>query len=184
MPRILPIAKRGDPILQQRAQPVADIHDPAVQALLDDLLLTLEVSNGVGIAAPQVFVSLRIIIVASRPNPRYPDAPLMQPLAMLNPEILWQSAATCTGWEGCLSVPDTRAQVIRATRLHIHYLDRQGAVVEAAFDGFIARTIQHECDHLDGILFPERLPAQTPILTEAEFQQAIRGSAPEPVLKQ
>ncbi len=184
MPRILPIAKRSDPILQQRAQPVADIHDPAVQALLDDLLLTLEVSNGVGIAAPQVFVSLRIIIVASRPNPRYPDAPLMQPLTMLNPEILWQSADTCTGWEGCLSVPDARAQVVRATRLHMRYLDRQGAVVEAAFDGFIARIIQHECDHLDGILFPERLPAHTPILTEAEFQQALRGRAPELALKQ
>ena len=106
-PRILPIAAADEPILHQPAHAVADVSAPAIQRLLDDMLVTLQAANGVGIAAPQVFTPLRIIIVASRPNPRYPDAPLMSPIAMLNPEILWQSDTTCSGWEGCLSVPDT-----------------------------------------------------------------------------
>ncbi|MBU0656711.1 MAG: peptide deformylase [Gammaproteobacteria bacterium] len=175
MSRLLPIAKRGEPILQQRAQEVTDIHDPTIQALIDDMLTTMLEAGGIGIAAPQVFISQRIIIVASRPNPRYPDAPLMEPVAMLNPEILWLSADTCTGWEGCLSVPDARAPVPRANNLRLRYLTRWGESVETEYTGFIARIIQHECDHLDGILFPERVGDKQKIVSEAEFQQVSRA---------
>lgn len=174
-PHILPVAERGEPILQQRAQEVADLHDPAIQTLIDDMLVTMLAANGVGIAAPQVFVSQRIIIVASRPNLRYPDAPLMEPVVMLNPQILWQSEETCTGWEGCLSVPDARAPVPRANSLRLRYLTRNGESVEAEYEGFIARIIQHECDHLDGILFPERVEDKQKIVSEAEFQQVSRA---------
>lgn len=169
--RLLPIAQQGESILKQTAQAVVDVHAPAIQTLIDDMLATLLAANGVGIAAPQVFVPLRIIIVASRPNPRYPDAPLMQPLAMLNPEICWQSTETCAGWEGCLSVPDARAPVNRANHLRVRYLTRNGATVEADHTGFVARIIQHECDHLDGILFPERVEDASEIVSEAVFQQ-------------
>ncbi len=169
--RILPIAAADETILHQPAHAVTDVNDPAIQRLLDDMLATLQAANGVGIAAPQVFVPLRIIIVASRPNPRYPDAPLMRPIAMLNPEILWQSDTMCSGWEGCLSVPDTRAQVKRASHLRVRYLTREGEAMEAEYAGFIARIIQHECDHLDGVLFPERVENTSEIVTEAVFQQ-------------
>ena len=171
--RMLPIAAADEPILHQPALAVTDLSDPAIQRLLDDMLATLQAANGVGIAAPQVFVPLRIIIVASRPNSRYPDAPLMHPIAMLNPEILWQSDSTCSGWEGCLSVPDTRAQVKRANHLRVRYLTREGEAMEAEYSGFIARIIQHECDHLDGVLFPERVENASELVSEAVFQQMI-----------
>ncbi|QLQ32716.1 MAG: peptide deformylase [Candidatus Thiothrix singaporensis] len=158
---LLPIAQRGEPILQQRAQEVTGLHDPVLQQLIDAMQATMLAANGVGIAAPQVFVSKRVIIVASRPNPRYPDAPSMQPLAMINPEILWRSAATCLSEEGCLSVPDVRAPIERAERIQVRYLTRAGETREAEYSGFIARIIQHECDHLDGILFVERVMDDT-----------------------
>lgn len=169
--RILPIAAADEPILHQPARAVTDLSDPAIQRLLDDMLATLQAANGVGIAAPQVFAPLRIIIVASRPNPRYPDAPLMEPVVIVNPQILWQSAETCTGWEGCLSVPGLRSPVARSTRLRVRYLTRRGDSVEADYEGFIARIIQHECDHLDGILFVERVEDKGTIVSEAIFQQ-------------
>lgn len=151
-PHILPIAKRGEPILQQRAHAVSNVHDPAIQQLIDNMLATMLVANGVGIAAPQVFSPLRIIIVASRPNQRYPDAPLMEPLALINPEILWRSAKTSLYDEGCLSVPDTRVPMERAEQLQVRYLTRDGQAVETRYHGFIARIIQHEYDHIEGIL--------------------------------
>lgn len=171
MPRTLPIAKRGEPILQQRAQEIVDVQDSSVQTLIDDMLATMQEAGGVGIAAPQVFAPLRIIIVASRPNKRYPNAPLMEPVVMLNPEILWLSDEVCNGWEGCLSVPDARAPVPRACRLRLRYLTREGESVEAEYESFIARIIQHECDHLDGVLFPERVEDAASIVSEAVFQQ-------------
>jgi len=173
MATLLPIAQRGEPILQQRALEVADLHAPAVQTLIGQMLATLLASNGVGIAAPQVYAPLRIIIVASRPNPRYPAAPLMEPCVMVNPEIRWQSPATCKGWEGCLSVPGLRSPVPRAERLHLRYLTRDGTRVDAEFTGFVARIIQHECDHLDGILFLSRVEDESEIVTEQAFQALI-----------
>jgi peptide deformylase len=164
---ILPIAQRGEPILHQPAQAVEDINQDDIQNLMDDMHATMLAANGVGIAAPQVFSPLRIIIVASRPSKRYPDAPLMEPVTMVNPEILWKSADSCTDWEGCLSVPDARAQVPRASRVKIRYLNREGRTIEAEYNGFVARIIQHEYDHLEGILFPERVEG-----SEAEYQQA------------
>lgn len=113
--------------------------------------------GGVGIAAPQVYISKRVIIVASRPNPRYPDAPEMNAVVMVNPEILEFSSETCLGEEGCLSVPDERGQVERAEMVKVKYLTLQGEAVETIFHGFPARIVQHEVDHLNGILFVERI---------------------------
>ena len=113
--------------------------------------------HGVGIAAPQVYISKRIIIVASRPNPRYPDAPEMDAVVMVNPEILELSPNTCLGEEGCLSVPNERGEVERAYSIRVRYQSLYGEVIETAFEGFPARIVQHEVDHLNGVLFVERL---------------------------
>ncbi|HPQ95967.1 MAG: peptide deformylase [Thiothrix sp.] len=158
-PAILPIARQGEAILARRAAPVpaADFNTPALLNLIESMRLTLLEANGVGIAAPQVFVPLRIIIVASRPNPRYPDAPLMAPVVMLNPEIRWRSETCENGEEGCLSVPGQRGMVRRASHLQVWYQDQGGTAHEAGYSGFAARIIQHEHDHLEGILFVARL---------------------------
>ena len=115
--------------------------------------------NGVGIAAPQIYVSKRVIIVASRPNPRYPDAPEMDTVVMVNPEILEKSESTILGEEGCLSVPNERGQVQRAQSIKVLYHTLTGEVMESTFEGFPARIVQHEIDHLNGILFVDRLSA-------------------------
>lgn len=155
--KILPIAQQGEAVLAQVAQPVTDPLNLSIQPLIRDMHATMLAANGVGIAAPQVFQSLRIIMVASRPNPRYPDAPHMEPIAMINPEINWYSDETCLGEEGCLSVANTRASVARAERLKVTYINQQGETVEAEYSGFVARIIQHEVDHLNGVLFVDRL---------------------------
>ena len=113
--------------------------------------------NGVGIAAPQVYISKRVIIVASRPNPRYPDAPEMNAVVMVNPEVLSFSDETVLGEEGCLSVPDERGLVSRAQKITVRYRTLSGDSVESEFSGFPARIVQHEVDHLNGVLFVERL---------------------------
>ena len=132
--------------------------DKTLPVLIERMRLALAATEGgVGIAAPQVYISKRIIIVASRPNPRYPNAPEMDAVVMVNPEILEFSQATCLGEEGCLSVPDERGQVQRAQSIKVRYHTLQGEVIETTFDGFPARIVQHEVDHLNGILFVERV---------------------------
>lgn len=156
---ILPVAQRGEEILKIKAALVSDaeFNSEWLLQLASAMHATMLERNGVGIAAPQVYISKRVIIVASRPNPRYPDAPEMDAVVMVNPEILEFSHATCLGEEGCLSVPDERGQVQRAQSVKVRYHTLQGEVIETTFDGFPARIVQHEVDHLDGVLFVERL---------------------------
>lgn len=159
MSAILPVAQRGEIILTLQAAPVAvsELNTRWLQQLSQAMQATMLARNGVGIAAPQVYVSKRVIIVASRPNPRYPDAPDMAALVMVNPEILQYSNETCLGEEGCLSVPDERGAVARAQRIVVRYFTLHGERVEATFEGFPARIVQHEVDHLNGVLFVERV---------------------------
>lgn len=159
MSAILPVAQRGEIILTLQAAPVAvsELNTRWLQQLSQAMQATMLARNGVGIAAPQVYVSKRVIIVASRPNPRYPDAPDMAALVMVNPEILQYSNETCLGEEGCLSVPDERGTVARAQRIVVRYFTLHGERVEATFEGFPARIVQHEVDHLNGVLFVERV---------------------------
>ena len=156
---ILPVAQRGETILTLNAAPVAEseLNSEWLRHLAAAMYATMSERNGVGIAAPQVYVSKRVIIVASRANPRYPNAPDMNAVVMINPEILEFSQATCLGEEGCLSVPNERGQVERAQVVKVRYYTLQGEVVETTFEGFPARIVQHEVDHLDGVLFVERL---------------------------
>lgn len=153
----LEIAQIGNPILRQEAQCVKDITDEKLQQLIDTLLTTAMDAKGVGIAAPQVSQSYRLFIICSHPNPRYPDAPLMQPTVMINPRLISHSEEMVKGWEGCLSVPEVRGLVPRYQTITVEYLDRYGKLYQQKFTDFIARIFQHELDHLNGILFIDRV---------------------------
>lgn len=159
MSEILPVAQRGEEILKLTSALVSDseFNSEWLQQLASSLYATMSERNGVGIAAPQVYISKRVIIVASRPNERYPDAPEMDAVVMVNPEILDFSQETCFGEEGCLSVPNERGQVERAQVVKVRYQTLSGEVVETVYEGFPARIVQHEVDHLNGILFVERI---------------------------
>lgn len=156
---LLSIAQRGEDILGLKAAPVAEHELGSVwlAQFCQALYASMIERNGVGIAAPQVYLSKRIIIVASRPNPRYPDAPEMEAVLMINPEIIAMSAESCVGEEGCLSVPDQRGMVRRAESITVRYQTLSGERIEAGYHGFPARIVQHEVDHLDGVLFVERM---------------------------
>lgn len=159
MSTILPVAQRGEAILTLTAAEVekSELNSEWLNQLAVAMHDTMTERKGVGIAAPQVYVSKRVIIVASRPNLRYPDAPEMDAVVMVNPEILERSEATVLGEEGCLSVPDERGQVARAETVKVGYLTLQGEPIETIYKGFAARIVQHEVDHLDGVLFIQRI---------------------------
>ena len=158
---ILPVAQRGEDIIRIKDVRVADaeFNSDWLMQLASAMIATMLERSGVGIAAPQVYISKRVIIVASRPNLRYPDAPEMDAVVMVNPEILEFSQATTLGEEGCLSVPNERGQVQRAQSIKVLYHTLTGEVMESTFEGFPARIVQHEIDHLNGILFVDRLSA-------------------------
>ncbi|TCB78372.1 peptide deformylase [Acinetobacter sp. ANC 3781] len=159
MSTILPVAQRGEIILTLTAATVAksELNSDWLNQLAEAMHTTMMQRNGVGIAAPQVYVSKRVIIVASRSNLRYPDAPEMDAVVMVNPEILEKSELLVLGEEGCLSVPDERGQVARAETIKVRYLTLQGQKIEMIYTGFPARIVQHEVDHLDGVLFTQRI---------------------------
>ena len=173
MSEILEISELGHPVLRERAKEVEAIDDKEIQEFIDNLILTCIDSNGVGIAAPQVYESKRIFIVYSRPNVRYPHAPELGPIAMINPEILFRSDETEKDWEGCLSIPGIRGLVPRHKLVRVKYLTRDGEEVEREFEDFVARIFQHELDHLDGIVFLDRIDSNHEIITEKEYQKLI-----------
>lgn len=164
------IATIGNPILREVAAEVVDFSSQDLQQFIDDLINTVIDENGVGIAAPQVSVSKQIMIIASRPNARYPTAPEMEPTALINPKIIEYSQELEKGWEGCLSVPGIRGLVPRYTWVDVRYQDRQGECLEARFEGFVARIFQHEYDHLIGNTYLDRLESNRDIISEEEYQ--------------
>lgn len=170
---LLEILQLGNAKLRDTARAIASPDDPALQALIDGLLVTLRASNGVGIAAPQVGQPICLVIVASRPNPRYPYAPEMEPLPMLNPRLLSHSDETVKGWEGCLSVPGIRGLVPRYREIEIEYGDRYGNLHRQVFTDFVARIVQHEVDHLNGQVFIDRVETTRDLLTEQEYQKLL-----------
>jgi peptide deformylase len=179
MTEILEVSQVGNPVLRQIAQPI-DRLEPSHQRLVDNLMATLVQSNGVGIAAPQVAASYRIIIVASRPNPRYPNAPEMEPTVMINPRILRTSEEMIKDWEGCLSVPGIRGSVPRYEAIDVQYCDRQGNLHEETLTGFVARIFQHELDHLNGMVFLDRLESTQDIITDQEYLKLLKSNEPKP----
>lgn len=151
------ILKMGDPRLLRVAQPVEAFGTPELQLLIDDMFETMRSVNGAGLAAPQIGVDLALVIFGSRHNPRYPDAPPVPETVLLNPQINALGDAQEEDWEGCLSVPGLRGVVPRYARIRYSGFDPQGERIEREADGFHARVVQHECDHLVGVLYPMRV---------------------------
>ena len=151
------ILKMGDPRLLRVAQPVREFDTPELHSLVVDMFDTMESANGAGLAAPQIGVDLQLVIFGFSRNERYPEAPPVPRTVLINPVITPLSDAEEEGWEGCLSVPGLRAVVPRISRIRYTGFDPAGAPIEREADGFHARVVQHECDHLQGILYPMRV---------------------------
>jgi len=152
------ILKMGDPRLLRTAQPVSSFDTPELHALVADLLDTMRAANGAGLAAPQIGVDLQVVIFGSdASNPRYPDAPLVPRTVLVNPVITPLGLEEEEGWEGCLSVPGLRGVVPRWRHIRYQGFDERGQAIEREVDGFHARVVQHECDHLWGKLYPMRV---------------------------
>ncbi len=167
------ILELGHPTLRKLAQPLAVADAATLLQTVAQLQQAMTEKGGVGIAAPQVGLSQRLIIVASQPTPRYPDAPKMQPTPMINPEIVQCAGPIEKGWEGCLSVPGLRGFVPRHARVRVRYTDIQGSEQQQDLEGFVARIVQHELDHLQGILFVDRVESPADLVSESEYQQRI-----------
>ena len=151
------ILRMGDGRLLRRAQPVEAFGTPALAALIEDMRDTMRHLTGAGLAAPQIGVDLRVVIFGGGPSPRYPDASVVPDTVLINPVLTPLSDEEEGGWEGCLSVPGLRGWVPRWTQLHYTGFDASGALIERVATGFHARVVQHECDHLDGVLYPMRV---------------------------
>ena len=169
------VIELGDDRLRSHSRPIQDVDDPKLQQLIEDLLATAAAKDGVGIAAPQVAENLQLFIVASRPNPRYPQAPTMDPTAMINPRICSHGDELVKGWEGCLSVPGQRGFVPRYREIEVSYLDRHGKAHRQVLQDFVARIFQHEYDHLQGAVFLDRITNPVDIVTEAEYQRRMES---------
>jgi peptide deformylase len=151
------ILKMGDPRLLRVAQPVAAFDTQELHALVADLFDTMHAANGAGLAAPQIGVDLQLVIFGFQSNVRYPEAPPVPPTVLCNPVIEPLSGELVEGWEGCLSVPGLRGVVPRHARIRYRGFDAHGRPLEREADGFHARVVQHECDHLIGRLYPTRM---------------------------
>jgi peptide deformylase len=151
------ILKMGEPALLQIAEPVTAFGTPELRALLEDMFDTMDARDGAGLAAPQIGVSQRVVIFGVEGNPRYPEAERVPTTVLINPEITVSAPEMESGWEGCLSVPGMRGLVDRHARIRYRGFDAEGNRVEREAQGFHARVVQHECDHLDGILYPARI---------------------------
>lgn len=152
------ILKMGDPRLLRVAQPVTEFDTDVIHLLVSDMLDTMRAADGAGLAAPQIGVDLQLVVFGTDGvNPRYPDAPLVPRTVLLNPVVTAIGAAEEEGWEGCLSVPGLRAMVPRWARIRYTGFDQYGDAIDRTVEGFHARVVQHECDHLIGKLYPMRV---------------------------
>ena len=167
------IIQLGNPFLRHTAKAINNVSNPKIIQLANSLIATAESANGVGIAAPQVAQSYRLFIMASRPSIRYPHAPKMSPTAVINPVILGRSEEIVKDWEGCLSVPGLRGLVPRNQEIEVEYTDINERQKKQVLTDFVARIFQHELDHLDGILFIDRLETMQDLYTEQEYQKRI-----------
>jgi peptide deformylase len=151
------VLRMGHPVLRERARPVEKLGTPELRELLQDMKDTMAAKNGAGLAAPQIGVSQRVVIFGVESNPRYPDAEEVPFTVLVNPKIVLLTKDVEEGWEGCLSVPGMRGIVPRYTKLRYTGFDGEGNPIDRIAEGFHARVVQHEYDHLDGILYPQRM---------------------------
>ncbi|MGZ5111727.1 MAG: peptide deformylase [Usitatibacter sp.] len=151
------VLRMGHPMLRSRARPVDRFGTPELRALVEDMKETMAAKSGAGLAAPQIGVGQRVVIFGVDHNPRYPDAEPVPFTILVNPKLVMLSREVEEDWEGCLSVPGMRGIVPRYVKLRYAGFDHEGNAIERVTEGFHARVVQHECDHLDGILYPQRM---------------------------
>ncbi len=166
---ILKVARMGHPVLRERARPVSksDLRDPLVQKLIDDMLDTMHEYHGVGLAAPQVHEGLRLFVALLEEDP----GPKSEATVLVNPEIVPSGSTKEEDWEGCLSIPDIRGMVPRFTDITVTALDRDGKPIELLLKSFSARVAQHETDHLDGVLFFDRMTSMQSLTYLDEYSR-------------
>ena len=169
---VRPVLKMGEPLLGQVAAPVQRF-DAELTVLVADMTETMRALSGAGLAAPQIGVGLRVVIFEITSNPRYPDVAPIPFTVLVNPELTPLGEEQEEGWEGCLSVPGLRGLVPRFRRLRYRGRDIEGTAIDRTVEGFHARVVQHEVDHLDGILYPQRVRD----LRNFGFEDALRGQA-------
>lgn len=163
------IVQLGDPLLRRPSEAITDFDATPLQQVIADMQTTLAASNGVGIAAPQIGEPVRIVIVASRPNARYPEAPQMEPVVMINPVYEVADPQRIKAWEGCLSIPGIRAQVPRYRAVRATYQNEAGQANTLLLNDFVARVFQHEFDHLEGMVYLDRVEDNRDIIAESEY---------------
>ena len=174
---ILKVARLGHPVLRQQAKPltVAEIRSPDTQRLIDDMIETMREYDGAGLAGNQVHALKQIAIIEVLGNPRYPDAPVIPLSVVINPVVTPLTDEIEEGWEGCLSVPDMRGRVPRVTAVRLECRDRDGEKVDLVAKDFFARVIQHETDHLNGIVYVDRMRDLSSLSYIAEWQKHWLG---------
>jgi len=175
---ILKVARLGHPVLRQLSAPVprGQIRSAETQRLIDDMVETMREYNGAGLAAPQVHVLQQICVIEVHGNPRYPEAPAIPLTVLINPVVTALTEETEDGWEGCLSVPDMRGIVPRATSVRLEALDREGNRVDVVAKEFFARVIQHETDHLHGRVYLDRMRDFSTLTHLAEWNRYWLGN--------
>ncbi|MBC3830635.1 peptide deformylase [Undibacterium amnicola] len=173
---INPILKMGDPRLLKVSDVIQEFDTPALHQLIADMFETMQHANGAGLAAPQIGINLQLVIFGFKQNPRYPDAPNVPETVLINPVLTPLSDETDDAWEGCLSVPGMRGLVPRWSRLRYEGFDQYGQKISRDVDGFHARVVQHETDHLNGVLYPMRIKDLTKFgFTEVLFPELDPG---------
>jgi len=170
------IIQLGNPILRKIAAQVSFPLSEDAKSIANDLLETQKASGGVGLAAPQIGESVSMIVISSRPRPQNPEATLIEPYLLINPEIKFASKEKEKGWEGCLSFSSLRGYVLRHCALSVTYQDIHGVVHQDKLQGFIARVFQHEFDHLQGVVYLDRLESMHELMTDKEYENRIVGS--------
>ncbi|MCK4492622.1 MAG: peptide deformylase [Methylococcales bacterium] len=172
------IAQLGEPILRRKANKITAFKTKKLNNLVAVLHDCLGNSQGVGLAGPQIYQPYCVLIIASKPTARYPNAPLMPPEIFINPSFEICSNNTQKDWEGCLSIPSIRALVSRHQHILVHYNDVNGALQQKALEGFNARIFQHEYDHLQGLVYLDRVDNNQDIISETEFFKLIAQTNP------
>lgn len=151
------LLRMGEPLLSQPAAPVSEFASVALAELIVDMFDTMQATGGVGLAAPQIGVGLQVVVFGFEQSARYPEAEAVPPTVLINPTIIPLGDEEVLGWEGCLSVPGLRGEVPRHARIRYRGFDPEGRPIDRSVDGFHARVVQHECDHLIGRLYPSRI---------------------------
>lgn len=167
------IAKLGEKVLRKKAKKVKDVKSEETKKIVSLMLETLKKSNGVGLAAPQISISKQIMIISSKPNERYPNAPIMEDLVLINPKIIKTSKGKNKDWEGCLSIPGIRAKVPRYNKIKVKYKTLENEKKTVVFKDFIARIFQHEYDHLIGLVYIDRVETNKDIISEEVYFKTI-----------